>query len=184
MFSIRSLHLMSIPITSEGQAETRWIPQTRTDPKSLRHPEITAFHLVDSWGTVVNPMVPMIVNLNQDPQLQGRVPWPEKIFLKKMCQKVSLQFTVNLVSKFSSEGFGCGKVKHYFPAGKTVIGCQKQEDSESETETEAPWSIFGDLFWSFSGKVVGNPGNSASSAQPFSLRKATVIVAVRRTWVH
>lgn len=50
-------------------------------------------------GTVVNPMVPMIVNLNQDPQLQGRV-------------------------------------KHYFPAGKTVIGCQKQEDSESETETE------------------------------------------------
>ena len=26
-------------------------------------------------GTVVNPMVPMIVNLNQDPQLQGRDPW-------------------------------------------------------------------------------------------------------------
>lgn len=50
-------------------------------------------------GTVVNPMVPMIVNLNQDPQLQGRV-------------------------------------KHYFPAGKTVIGCQKQDESDSETETE------------------------------------------------
>ncbi|CAK9089461.1 unnamed protein product [Durusdinium trenchii] len=48
-------------------------------------------------GTVVNPMVPMIVNLNQDPQLQGRV-------------------------------------KHYFPAGKTLIGCNKQDESESESE--------------------------------------------------
>ncbi|CAK9114835.1 Kinesin-related protein 1 (Kinesin family member 1) (Kinesin-3) [Durusdinium trenchii] len=48
-------------------------------------------------STVVNPMVPMIVNLNQDPQLQGRV-------------------------------------KHYFPAGKTLIGCNKQDESESESE--------------------------------------------------
>ena len=30
---------------------------------------------VATRGTVVNPMVPMIVNLNQDPQLQGRDPW-------------------------------------------------------------------------------------------------------------
>ena len=30
-------------------------------------------------GTVVNPMVLMIVNLNQDPQLQGRDPWLVKV---------------------------------------------------------------------------------------------------------
>ncbi|CAJ1386067.1 unnamed protein product [Effrenium voratum] len=49
-------------------------------------------------GTVVNPMVPMIVNLNQDPQLQGRV-------------------------------------KHYFMEGKTVIGCGRHQEDDSDSES-------------------------------------------------
>lgn len=37
---------------------------------------------VPTRGTVVNPMVPMIVNLNQDPQLQGRDPWLVKLWTR------------------------------------------------------------------------------------------------------
>lgn len=92
------------------------------------------------------------------------------------------------------------EVKHYFPAGKTVIGCQKQD--ESETESEVSWRngssrvFFSLIFETWCGKLphfatcgrwicdFKAAGTHLADQIDQLLRKATASMKVARTQSH